>query len=161
MTLGRGSYRWKQLYAMTATISTSDERLKRGVEEVPDGVLDAWGDVGWFQFQFRDAVEEKGDAARLHTGLVAQRIMDAFSRRGVDEERYALFCHDVWDDVPELRDPDGNLVHGAVPAGDMYSLRYEEALCMEAAYMRRENARLKKRVADLEERLAALELKIS
>lgn len=46
-------------------------------------------------------------------------------------------------------------------AGNEYSIRYEEALCMEAAYQRRENARLKKRIADLEERLAALELKAS
>lgn len=160
MTLGNGSFRWRQLFAVTATINTSDERVKRSVSSIPDAVLDAWGDVGWIQFQFADAVEEKGAGARLHAGLVAQRIAEAFSGRGIDETRYAFFCHDVWDAVPEKLDRDGSVLEEAVPAGDLYSLRYEEALCMEAAYMRRENARLKKRVADLEERLAALELRL-
>lgn len=159
--LGSSNLRWKQLFAVTTTISTSDERLKSSISGIPDNVLDAWADLDFLQFQFIDAVEEKGGGARLHTGMVAQRIDEAFRVRGLDASRYGLFCYDRWDAVPEDRDADGNATAPAQPAGDRYSLRYEEALCMEAAYMRRENARLKKRVADLEERLAALELKIA
>lgn len=177
-TLGDGTYRWKQLYASTATINTSDERFKASIASVPDEVLDAWGDVGWVQFRFVDAVAEKGDAARLHGGLIAQRIDAAFRARGLDASAYGLFCYDEWDAVdrdesvevkPAVLDDAGNVAepavveerHVHVDAGDMYSLRYEEAFSMEAAYMRRENALLKKRVSDLEERLAALELKVS
>ena len=36
--------------------------------------------------------------------------------------------------------------------GDCYSLRYEEALCMEAAYQRRRADLLEERIRKLEER---------
>jgi hypothetical protein len=152
-------------------------------------VLDAWADVEWVQYKMKDAIALKGGAARLHSGLVAQQIGEAFSGRGLDASKYGLFCYDSWDardwdesvvDQPEsVRTvetvlDDGTLgvrdvvepakfrtEHRHEDAGDRYSLRYDEALCMEAAYMRRENARLKKRIAGLEERLAALELKVS
>lgn len=158
--LGASNCRWKQLFAGTATINTSDERCKDSIADIPDAVLDAWLNVRWRQFRFADAVEEKGDAARLHSGTVAQDIQRVFSAAGLDASRYGLFCYDRWDAEPEQTDENGRVVSKAHPAGDRYSLRYEEALCMEAACMRRENARLKKRVADLEDRLAALELRL-
>lgn len=160
--LGDSNVRWTAVYAATGSINTSDERLKTEIAPMPDNVLDAWEGVEWKQFKFTDSVNEKGlDAARLHAGAVAQSIDAVFSAAGLDAGRYGFFCHDSWDAEPEQLDENGDVISVARPAGDRYSLRYEEALCMEAAYMRRENARLKKRVADLEERLAALELKIS
>ena len=149
--LGAASLRWKQLYISESAVSTSDERLKESIAPLPDDVLDAWEDAGFCQYRMRSAVAEKGAAARLHAGLIAQRVRDAFALRGLDASRYGFFCWDEW----EADEEEG------VPAGDQYSLRYVEALCMEAAYMRRENARLKARVASLEERLAALEMKLS
>lgn len=86
---------------------------------------------------------------------------DAFRSAGLDARAYGFFCYDAWGDIAPSYDEDGGVAFAGQKAGDMYSLRYVEALCIEAAYMRRENARLKKRIADLEERLAALELKIS
>lgn len=160
--MGNSTNRWKNIYAASATINTSDERLKAGISEVPDAVLDAWEGVGFRQFRFADAVEEKGNSARLHVGMVAQDIDRVFGAHGLSAADYGLFCHDEWDAAPAVLGGDGEtVVQEAQDAGDRYSLRYEEALCMEAACMRRENARLKKRVADLEERLAALELKVS
>ena len=128
---------------------------------IPDEVLDAWGDVDFVQYQFKDAVAEKGGQARLHSGLVAQRIDAAFSSRGLDASRYGLFCYDEWDAEPEVRDESGQVVTPASPAGSQYSLRYEEALCMEAAYQRRRADRAEARIADLEERLAAIEAKLN
>ena len=131
------------------TIQTSsDERLKTPMSSVPDGILDAWGDVRWGQFKFLDAVAEKGDSARLHAGLIAQAVQRAFGARGLDACAYGALCH-------EVSEGDANN-----PPVDLWTVRYAEALCMEAAYMRRENDRLKKRVSDLEERLAALELRL-
>ena len=148
--LGSGSHRWGQLFTTASPNVDSDERLKQQIAPVPDEVLDAWGSVGFCQFKFNASVEAKGDAARLHSGLVAQRVDEAFSAAGLDARAYGLFCWDGWEAEPE----------NGVEAGEEYSLRYEEALCMEAAYMRRENARLKARVASLEDRLAALELRL-
>ena len=160
LSLGDSGRRWTQVYASSSSINTSDERVKRFIDSVPDDVLDAWLDAGFFQFQFADAVSEKGEAsARFHIGMVAQRIDAAFKAHGLDASRYGLFCHDEWDAVSEYRNENGELVQPAVSAGDLYSLRYEEVLCLEAACMRRENARLKERLAALEERLAALEMK--
>ena len=115
----------------------------------------------WRQFRYRDALAEKGSSARLHSGAIAQQIDRAFRNEGLDASVYGLFLHDSWEAQPEELDPDGNVSIPARPAGDEYGLRYVEALCMEAAYMRRENARLKERIASLEERLAALEMKLS
>ncbi len=161
-SLGNSSLRWSQLYVSASAVSTSDERVKSFISEVPDEVLDAWESVGFIRFKFNDSIAEKGaDRARYHSGLIAQRIAEAFSSRGLDASAYGLFCYDEWDAEPEVLDQNGELVRHGHDAGNLYSVRYEEALCMEAAFQRRENARLKKRIADLEERLAALELKVS
>ena len=158
--IGMASRRWSVVYAGTGSINTSDRRLKTDFDAIPDEVLDAWSEADFLQFRMLDAVEEKGSAARLHSGMVAQDIQEAFARHGLDASRYGLFCHDSWDAKEALEDEQGQVLEEALPAGDRYSLRYEEALCMEAACQRRENARLKKRVADLEDRLAALELRL-
>ena len=124
--------------------TSSDARLKTELSNVPDAVLDAWEDVRWGQFKMLDAVEEKGEEnARLHVGLIAQQAKASFEARGLDGCAYGILCYenDAFD--------------------DLWMVRYAEALCMEAAYVRRENARLKKRVSDLEDRLAALEMKLS
>ena len=160
--LGLANYRWNRVYAANGTIQTSDERLKSAITDVPDAVLDAWNDVQWLQFQFNDAVAKKGvDKARLHNGLVAQRIDAVFKAHGLDASRYGLFCYDAWDATQEQKDENGVVLNEASPAGEQYSLRYEEALAMEAAYQRREAARAKARVDELEARLAALEAKMA
>jgi hypothetical protein len=159
--LGNANSRWAHEYFATAPNVSSDARLKTEPQEFPDAVLDAWGDADFCQYQLLDSVAEKGaDKARLHSGLIAQRIEEAFKARGLDARRYGLFCWDEWDAVPEERDEDGNVAQEARPAGDMFSLRYEEALCMEAAYQRRRADRAEARIAALEERLAAIEAKL-
>ena len=118
--------------------TSSDERLKTTLSDVPDAVLDAWGDVGWGQFQYLDAVEKKGvDKARLHLGLIAQRVKAVFEARGLDGCQYGILCYEAEDDI--------------------WMVRYEEALAMETAYQRRRADRAEARIADLERRLGALE----
>lgn len=155
-----GTSRWAQLYATTATINTSDERAKTSISPIPDDVLDAWDSVGFVQYQYKTAFFEKGADARLHSGLIAQRIDEAFKARGLDASRYGLFCHDIWGASPAELDEEGKTVRPAIEAGDEFSLRYEEALCMEAAYQRRRADRAEARIVALEERLAAIEAKL-
>ena len=140
-TLGDSSLRWKQLYAGTTTISTSDEREKQQITDVPENVLDAWEDVNFYQFKFNDSVAEKGDAARLHTGLIAQRIKSVFEAHGLDAAAYGLFCFDAWEESED------------VPAGERYALRYEECLILEAACQRRRADRIEQRLEALEAKL--------
>lgn len=154
-SLGTASYRWSQLYAASATINTSDERSKKTIESIPDVLLDAWGAVEFRQFIFIDAFLRKGDAARTHSGLIAQQVVKAFSTYGIDATKYGLLCYDEW---PEEKDKDGNVL---TEAGNRYGIRYEEALCLEAAYQRRRASRLEARVAALETALQNLNLPIT
>lgn len=118
--------------------TSSDERLKTGISVVDDAVLDAWGAVQWRQFKFRDAVELKGENARLHLGLIAQHVKQVFEDRGLDACAYGILCHEVYENSE-----DRALV-------ELWMVRYEEAQAMEAAYQRRCNMKLEERIAALE-----------
>ena len=160
-SLGSSSKKWKEVWCTQNSMnSTSDERVKDNISSIPDNVLDAWEDINFIQFKFKDAIQEKGNNARFHNGLIAQRIDEVFKNHNIDISKYGLFLYDEWEAEEAVYDDNGKLIDKAVPAGNSYGLRYVEALCMEAAYMRRENVRLKKRVSDLEDRLAALELRL-
>jgi hypothetical protein len=146
--LGSGSLRFATIYAGTGTINTSDARAKRDVGGIPDAWLDAWGDVEWSRFRFIDG-------ARWHVGLVAQQVRDAFAARGLDGCEIGLLCFDAWPARKALRakhDRKGRLIRPAspaVPAGDRWGLRYAECEAMEAAWQRRELARLRNQLAAL------------
>lgn len=171
---GQPEYRWTNVYAASGSINTSDEREKQDVTEYPDEVLDAWGEVELRQFLFKDAVAKKGEAARIHAGVIAQQVMEAFEKHGLDATRYGLLCYDKWEDEyedvevedgPPVLDADGNEVTPAkthterrlvTAAGDRYGIRYSEALCIEAAYQRRCAYRLEARTEILEKRVEEL-----
>ena len=162
LSLGSSNRLWTTVYAQTSTINTSDERLKSNISTIPDNVLDAWGEINFSQFQFNDSIEEKGtDKARLHSGLIAQRVDEAFKKHNADASRYGFFCYDEWKETPEERNEDGSIEQEFQPAGNQYSLRYEEALCMEAAYQRRRADRAEERIAALEQKVAELERKVA
>jgi hypothetical protein len=94
-TLGSASFRWSQLYAGTATINTSDAREKTALADVPEALLDAILAVPIGAYQWLDSVARKGsDGARIHFGPTAQDVRDAIMARGLDPERFALFCKD-------------------------------------------------------------------
>ena len=166
--VGLSSNRLKEIFCANGSINTSDAREKQDVAEYPDAVLDAWGEVELRQFLFRDAVEKKGESARIHAGVIAQQVVEAFGKHGLDATRYGLFCHDEWgdeyetvevEDAPAAQDSEGNEVTPAkthtekrlvTAAGDRYGIRYSEALCLEAAYQRRRAERMEQRIANIE-----------
>jgi hypothetical protein len=130
--------------------------MKDNISEISDEVLNAWGDVNWCQFKFKDAIADKGNVARIHNGLIAQRVKSVFEAHGLDATKYGLFCYDEWEAEPEERNSDGLIVKEAIPAGNRYSLRYEECLAMEAAYQRRRADKLEERIKAIEEKLNLL-----
>lgn len=180
-SLGKAGNRWTQLFAMTDSISTSDERLKEDIHNIPDAILDAWGDVQWHQYQFIDAVANKGaEEARIHSGLIAQRIKSIFEEHGIDATKFGLLCYDSWDGkqatfkyvkkliAEAVYDEDGNVlvpeewieqeieISPSVEAGDIWSVRYSEAFAVEAAYQRRRADRIEARIAALEAKLGII-----
>ena len=161
-SLGSASERWNVVYASTGSINTSDERMKNSISNIDDALLDAWEDIEYKTFKFNDSVEEKNDAARYHSGVVAQAIGRKLSARGIEPAKYGFYCYDEWGDqyINDVvkKTVDGERVEEkvkvlATKAGNRYSIRYEELFSIEAAYMRRYTKRLEERISELEKLL--------
>lgn len=124
LPLGGASNRWSVVYAGTGTINTSDEREKQDIADLDAAeqrvAVALKGLVK--KFRFKDAVAAKGDAARIHVGVIAQEVVAAFTAEGLDATRYGLLCYDEWD---AESDEDGNEIRRA---GNRYGVRYEELL---------------------------------
>lgn len=95
--LGSASRRYGTVYAATGTINTSDAREKtplRGLSAAERAAIRrVIASVG--VFQWLGSISEKGaDAARLHAGVTAQAVKQAFEAEGLDPHRYGLFCAD-------------------------------------------------------------------
>ena len=122
---------------------TSDQRLKQQITEIDDKLLDAWEDVNLVQFKYNDAVDQKGDTARLHTGYVVQQIDEACQSHGVDISEYGLYCHEEYPEETEeieVEQADGTKTKERKvirEASEHYSLRYTECLVVECAYLRK------------------------
>lgn len=144
--LGTSGKRWSEVFAANGTINTSDEREKEQINKIDDKVLKAWEKVNYVQFKFKDSVVKKGDGARWHFGLIAQRVKEAFESEGLDAFAYGLLCYDEWEEKPALMGVTGvdekgqplpeTEIRPAEPAGNRYGIRYEQALALECAYLR-------------------------
>jgi hypothetical protein len=134
--LGAPSFRWSVVYSATGTINTSDENAKQQIRPIDDAALRAWGKVEYQQYKFNDSVEEKGEGARWHFGVIAQRVIEAFESEGLSALEYGLLCYDEWEETEELRDEEGRVITPYRAPGGIYGIRYEEALALECAYLR-------------------------
>lgn len=134
----------------------SDQRLKQQISNIDDKLLDAWEDVLPCQFKYNDAVNEKGDNARLHTGYVVQQIDEGCKAHNLDISEYGLYCHEEYPEETEeveVEQEDGTKIKERKvirEASEHYSLRYTETLVVECAYLRREVKRLSERLEKLE-----------
>lgn len=135
-SFGIGSNRWSVIYAGTGAINTSDEREKQQIRLIDAAALRAWAKVEYCQFKFNDAVAVKGDGARWHFGVIAQRVKEAFESERLDAFAYGVLCFDKWDAADAVLDAKGQIVTPAREAGERYGIRYEEALVLECAYLR-------------------------
>ena len=147
-----GTWTWQG----TAVQLVSDQRLKQQIAEIDDKLLDAWEDVNLVQFKYNDAVDQKKDKARLHTGYVVQQIDKACKSHGVDVSQYGLYCHEEYPEETEeveVEQADGTKVKERKvirEASEHYSLRYTEVYAVECMYLRRCIARLTARIEELE-----------
>jgi hypothetical protein len=157
--LGSASQRWKQVFSADPVISTSNREEKAEIRDIPDKVLDAWSEVNFCQFKFKDAIEKKGNKARIHIGIIAQDIHKAFKNNGLNAFDYGLLCYDEWDDryedIEEVQityTEDGEEIQSLVKtgekklvqkAGSRWSVRFDECQFLEMALMRREMKKLR------------------
>jgi len=96
-SLGKASFRWSEVFAGNGTINTSDEREKTE-EEITTAILDAVDSISIKGFKWNDAIDLKGDGARIHFGVFAQEVKAAFEAQGLVAEDYSLLCFNEWED---------------------------------------------------------------
>ena len=125
VTLGAPLFRWGQIYSTVGSISTSDEREKQDVADLSDAerrvAVALKGLIK--KFRFKDSVAKKGDAARIHIGVMAQEVKAAFEAEGLDAFAYGIVCYDEWD---EQHSTDINNEEVFTAAGNRYGVRYDE-----------------------------------
>jgi hypothetical protein len=98
--LGYSGARFDDIYATNGTIQTSDENEKQDIQALTDAEQRvATACKGLIRrFRWKDAVAEKGDDARLHFGVIAQDLQDAFTAEGLDAGDYGMFISQTWED---------------------------------------------------------------
>jgi len=131
--LGQASVRYTQIFATNNSINTSDRNEKQDIEELTDAEKRvAVACKGLMRkYRWKDAVASKGDKARIHFGIIAQDLQDAFTAESLDASKYAMFCSDTWwekeisvdavEAVDEVKDEEGNVTTEAVEAKDAYT----------------------------------------
>jgi hypothetical protein len=127
VSLGTAENRFAQIYAVTDNITTSDKTAKTSIKSIDKSLLKAWKSVEWKSYKLKSSVKEKGEAARTHTGLIAQEIRNAIS----NANDYGFFCED-----------NGKL-----------ALRYQEIQAIENAYLREEIKLLNKEIDALKKKI--------
>jgi hypothetical protein len=128
MNLGGASDRWDDIYATNGTIQTSDANEKQQIASLTDPEMAAAKAIsaGFKTFKWNDSFAEKGDAARIHSGVIAQEVEQALTGAGLDAGDYAFFTSTTWwetqTDVPAVEavdavyDKEGNALTEAVEA---------------------------------------------
>ena len=168
--LGTSSRRWVRVYAGDSSINTSDENLKQNITTLTTAEMNAAKRLSklFVTYKWKKSVSEKGDKARTHTGIIAQRVKAEMIAAGLDPTKYSFYCEDTKYTMPDGTDVDlidenvtddevvdDNHVPSYVqPAGSTksttYSICYTELLAFIAAYN-------EQRFTSIESRLATLE----
>lgn len=166
MTLGTPSYKWKQLYAATATINTSDRNDKKDFRmfDSNENYEKFFMDLKPMVFKFKN-----GESGRDHFGFVSQDVEESLYKYGFDDKSFAGFCKDaiieeiegedgITREVPKL-DEDGNEQY-------VYGLRYSEFTAMntymiqkivkENEELKEENKAFKAEIEEIKKVLAEL-----
>lgn len=101
--LGKSDNRFDDVYATNGTIQTSCASEKQDIAELDEAekrvATAAKGLIR--KFRWISSVEEKGDDARIHVGIIAQDLKAAFEAEGLDPGRYAMFISSTWWEADE------------------------------------------------------------
>ena len=104
--LGWSNARFDDIYATNGTIQTSDRNEKQDIQALTEAEQRvATACKGLIRrFRWQDSVEKKDnnpdsdETARLHFGVIAQDLQDAFEAEGLDAGDYGMFISQTWED---------------------------------------------------------------
>ena len=174
IALGSSGDRFDDAFVTNGVTTGSDENEKQQIANLTNAEMTAAKAISalFKTFKWNDAVAAKGDAARTHTGVMAQQVATALTDAGLDASNYAFWCSDTWwetsTDVPavEADEEAGIEAQDAYTRIDTYytadeapegatqrtrfGIRYAELL----AFI---GAATEQRLGDIETRLTALE----
>ena len=118
--LGRPTNRWEDAYIVNGVTTGSDINDKQDIADLDEAekrvAVAAKGLVK--KFRWIKDVQAKGDAARIHIGIMAQELEAAFTAEGLNAFRYGMLCKDDYEEE----------VNGVVTKKTRYSVRYTELL---------------------------------
>lgn len=169
--LGKSSARFDDVYATNGSIQTSDANEKQQIASLTDAEIAAAKTISslFKTFKWNDKVEAKGDAARTHTGVIAQDVQQAMTDAGLDVGDYAFFISDTWwetqTEVPAVEADEEN----GIEAADAYTRTDTYDTAEEAPEGATERTRLGIRYPELlafvgaatEQRLASIETRLT
>jgi len=98
--IGDSSARFRNVYRSGSTISTSDRNMKQDIRDLTDAERNvAVAAKGLLKaFRFIDRVEQEGDSASIHFGIIAQDLAAAFTAEGLDANDYQVYRADTFTD---------------------------------------------------------------
>ena len=98
IALGSTSLRFDDAFITNGVTTGSDQNDKQNIESLTAKELNVAKKLSalFKTYKWKDAVTEKGDKARTHTGIIAQEIQSAFSAEGLDASNYGMFMSDTW-----------------------------------------------------------------
>lgn len=165
--LGGPSLVWNNVYAQNAVTVISDGRKKPIQEDLTAAEKECAKECAklYLKYKLDSSVELKGaDKARYHIGVIAQSVISAFEKQGLDWTAYGIVAHESWEGEdaveykPAVYSNDGEIISYEVEAvsekkaGDIYMVRYEELNSFVIAGLLASFDDLEKRVSTLEDK---------
>lgn len=126
LQLGAPNHRWKEIYADTSVINTSDEREKNSISEIPQEYSDLFYKLKPVIYKMNN-----GTSDRFHTGFIAQSVEEAMSECGIDSKDFA------------------GLIKSPIGDDFKYGLRYSEFIALAVL----EIQKLNKKIEELERKV--------
>ena len=90
--------RFNDAYITNGVTTGSDQNEKQQIAALTDAEITAAKAISQLfkTFKWNDAVAEKGDAARTHTGVIAQDVQATMTAAGLDAGDYGFFISSTW-----------------------------------------------------------------
>lgn len=142
--VGTGDARVGQIYSSFQNISTSDRSEKSDEGDIPEAVLDAYAEVKKKRYRLK-FTPDKWDF-----GVIAQDMVEAFERHGLNIDDYSLISQSVIYDKPPEYDVNGNLTFEGEGRRIRYGVSYSQLAILDAAIQQRTIDALTKRLEELE-----------
>jgi len=98
VALGDASNRFDDAFITNGVTTGSDRTEKQDIAALTstEMLVAARLSQTFNTYRWKDAVAEKGNDARIHTGTIAQEVQAAFTAESLDAGNYAMFMSDTW-----------------------------------------------------------------